>query len=158
MNTKYLNAKNGIEIWHNDGITQLLAGVDDPSVVGKVAEIGSIYMSSSTSGTIYKKSGTSDFDWTADYDWSSEVESIRNFIALQDTPTTYSGSANKVLAVNSSASAVEFIDIPGGYPRHYIEQNIHVNVHAWGQYVIHDAALEIAGALEIGAGGMIILT
>ena len=156
--TNYLNAKNGIEILFSDGEIQLLAGTSDPSIVGQDASIGSIYMCSCTSGTIYKKSGLSEYDWTADYDWSSSVETIRDFLALTDTPTTYSGNEGKVLAVNSLASEVEFIDVPGGYPRRYIEHGLHINVHDWGQYVIHGTALEVAGTLEIGAGSMIILT
>jgi len=72
--TNYLNAKNGIEIWHKDGITQLLAGADDPSVVGKMADVGSIYLCSTLSGALYSKSGTGDTEWTIKGD--SETESF----------------------------------------------------------------------------------
>lgn len=155
--TNYLNAKNGIEILFYDGDVQLLAGISDPSTVGVEASIGSIYMCSSTSGTIYKKADVGNYDWIADYNWSSSVETIRDFLALTDTPTTYSGNEGKVLSVSDSANSIEFIDAPGGYPRRFIESGLHINVHDWGQYVIHDVALEVAGTLEVGNGSMIIL-
>lgn len=156
--TNYLNAKNGIEILFGCGQIQLLAGTYDPSSVGIEAAVGSLYMCSCTSGTIYKKAGTGVYDWIADYNWSSSVESIRDFLSLIDTPTTYSGNEGKVLAVGASASNIEFIDAPGGYPRRFIESGLHINIHDWGQYVIHGTPFEIAGTLELGAGSMLILT
>lgn len=62
--TNYLNAKNGIEIWHSDGITQILAGDGDPAVVGQEASIGSIFLRSDNGGGIYTKTDSINTGWT----------------------------------------------------------------------------------------------
>ena len=109
--TNYLNAKNGIEILHQTGQTQILAGSVDPTFVGIEASIGSIYLYSSISGTIYKKTGISSTSWTPDYDF----QLIKNFIDLLDTPTTYSGHVGKYPRVNAIGDGLEF---------NYIEFNL----------------------------------
>ncbi|RLA02977.1 MAG: hypothetical protein DRQ47_05980, partial [Gammaproteobacteria bacterium] len=63
MTTRYLNAKNGIEILHEDGLTQILAGAQDPSIVGRTASIGSIFLRSDNGGGMYTKIGVSDTEW-----------------------------------------------------------------------------------------------
>jgi hypothetical protein len=62
-NTKYLKAKNGIEILHEDGVTQILSGNGDPSVIGVEAGIGSIFLRSDSEGKTYNKTGTSSTSW-----------------------------------------------------------------------------------------------
>lgn len=48
--------------------------------------------------------------------------------------------------------------VAAGYPVYYVEINIHIQVPKWGQYVIHDTGyLEVAGTLEFGEGGMLII-
>lgn len=102
--TRYLNAKNGIEILHDSGVTQILAGEHPPNEVGVDAHLGSIYMCSCTSGTIYKKSGLSDFDWTPDWDF----QLLKTFNSLLDTPVTYSGQVGKYPRVNASGTGIEY--------------------------------------------------
>lgn len=62
--TNYLNAKNGIEILHEDGLTQLLAGDGDPSVFGLEASVGSIFLRSDNGGGIYTKIDTTTTGWS----------------------------------------------------------------------------------------------
>ena len=62
--TKYLNAKYGIEILHDDGTTQILAGEGDPSVVGRDAGIGSIFMRSDNGGGLFTKTGEAVTAWS----------------------------------------------------------------------------------------------
>lgn len=61
--TSYLNAKYGIEILHDDGITQILAGNIVPSEVGREADIGSVFLCGCVEGGVYRKFGTLDTDW-----------------------------------------------------------------------------------------------
>ena len=63
MVTKYLNAKNGIEIWHDDKVIQILSGSDDPSVTGLLADIGSLFLKNSIPVATYIKQGVGDIDW-----------------------------------------------------------------------------------------------
>jgi len=61
--TKYLNAKNGIEILHSDGLTQIITGSSDPSLDGAEANVGSLFLRNDLGGGIYNKIGTQDTDW-----------------------------------------------------------------------------------------------
>ncbi len=60
--TRYLKARHGIEILHDDGKTQILSGVIVPSEAGVPANVGSIYLC--TNGKHYKKTGTNDTHWS----------------------------------------------------------------------------------------------
>jgi len=109
--TKYLNARHGIEISHKDGLTQLLAGNGDPSILGRAASIGSIFLRSDNGGGIYSKIGSNDMDWVV----TSSGTHTEKFIQLIDTPSNYSMSAGEFLTVDSTASGIEFIStIDGG--------------------------------------------
>lgn len=61
--TNYLNAKNGIEILHEDGLTQILSGIGDPSVLGVEADIGSVFLRSDSPSGLYNKIGPNNTDW-----------------------------------------------------------------------------------------------
>ena len=39
---------------------------------------------------------------------------VTTFVALNDTPTSYTGQGSKFVAVNSGATALEFVDAPSG--------------------------------------------
>ena len=104
--TKYLSAKNGIEILHGDGLTQVLAGPVTPSVDGIEASIGSLYLSTNASGTVYQKSGPNDTDWEGS--WMSYPTDVKAFIGLLDTPTSYSGAGGKYPRVSEDGSSIEF--------------------------------------------------
>jgi hypothetical protein len=107
--TKYMSARHGIEIWHDDGITQLLAGAGDPSVVGQVADIGAIYLCSTVSGALYSKSGPGDTDWLINsYSSSASSALYKTYLDLLDTPTTYSGQTGKYARVNAAGDGLEF--------------------------------------------------
>lgn len=107
MVTNYLNAKNGIEIWHDTGIVQILAGAPDPSSVGAEASIGSIYLCSSVSGTIFKKSGSGDTDWSQIATSTSGI-AVQTFLDLMDTPGTYIGHIGKYPRINNTGTGIEF--------------------------------------------------
>lgn len=98
--TKYLNAKNGIEILHKDGQTQLLAGAGDPSEIGVSAETGSLFLRNDSAGGVYQKTGNGDKDW--------------DLLMPSYSPTLFSGSEGSFLAVDSTASGIEFIDVIDG--------------------------------------------
>lgn len=59
--TRYLNARHGIEIWHDTGTKQIIGGSSVPSEIGVSANIGSMYFC--TNGKIYKKYGENNNDW-----------------------------------------------------------------------------------------------
>lgn len=82
-----------------------------------------------------------------------------SFTNLSDTPTTYSGYARRALRVNADETGVEFVgQTSTEYPRHYIEPDIYVGVNDFGQYVIEETVkIEVAGTLELGNGGMLII-
>jgi len=61
--TNYLNAKNGLEILHDDGLTQILSGDADPSELGLAADLGSIFLRHGGTFGIYQKKGPLDTDW-----------------------------------------------------------------------------------------------
>jgi len=42
--------------------------------------------------------------------WATPASGVTTFIGLSDTPASYTGGASKLLRVNSSANAVEFVD------------------------------------------------
>ena len=44
----------------------------------------------------------------------SAINHAHTFLSLTDTPASYAGSGSKIVAVNSGASALEFIDAPAG--------------------------------------------
>lgn len=106
--TNYLNAKNGIEIWHADGITQILAGTSDPSVLGVGADVGAIYIHTTSSGNIYKKYGSLDTEWRNIYTTVGGGASVATFLELSDTPSTYNNSVGKYVRVNSAGDSLEF--------------------------------------------------
>ena len=93
--TKYLNAKNGIEIWHDAGITQILAGTYDPSVIGLDADIGAIYICTVPSGILYKKQGSGITDWSG---ISSSTTNLEYYYeeSLFESSTTSLGYQNKI--------------------------------------------------------------
>ena len=43
-----------------------------------------------------------------------EIDSATSFLALTDTPASYAGQANKLVSVNGSANALEFITVASG--------------------------------------------
>lgn len=104
VTTRYLNAKNGIEILHDGGTTQILAGELDPISAAVEANVGSIYLCSGVSGTIYKKFNSQPDGWIPDYDF----QLLKTYISLLDTPTTYSGSAGKYPRVKDDETGLEF--------------------------------------------------
>jgi hypothetical protein len=104
--TKYLNAKHGIEIWHDDGITQIIAGNGDPAEVGREASRGSVYLRSDNGGGIYTKIGDGDYDWQL-----TSVDINATFVSLTDTPNTYTDSDGSLVSVNSTTSGVEFSNV-----------------------------------------------
>jgi len=53
--------ENGVRIETSDGTADLLYGVSDPSISGKEAPEGSLYLRSN--GVSYKKTGPGDYDW-----------------------------------------------------------------------------------------------
>jgi len=61
--TKYLNIKNGIELLHDDGTTQILAGAFDPSGIGMAATVGSLFLKGQPDGGLYFKCGIGVTDW-----------------------------------------------------------------------------------------------
>ena len=61
--TNYLNAKNGIEIWHDGGITQILAGAENPSIAGLSADTGALFLKNSVPVATYVKYGEGATNW-----------------------------------------------------------------------------------------------
>ena len=73
------------------------------------------------------------------------------FIELTDTPTDYTGSSNKFLAVNSGGTAVEFVDAPSGGSSVDVKQYADDNQTEYGG--INPISVESnAGISTIGIG------
>jgi len=68
--------------------------------------------SSSDDGTVL--SGADLQSVQTDIEGHSHTSGIETFLALSDTPSSYTGQASKLLGVNAGASAVEFTDTIGG--------------------------------------------
>ncbi|MEO0132747.1 MAG: hypothetical protein ABIK73_07460 [candidate division WOR-3 bacterium] len=78
------------------------AGIADGAVTGdKIAQSGA------TNGQVLKWNGTT---WAP----ANDEAGATNFLALTDTPSSYSSNANKFLAVNAAEDAVIFVDPPSG--------------------------------------------
>jgi len=88
--TKYLNVKNGIEILHLDGLTQILAGSQDPSIVGKFASIGSIFLRSDNGGGIYTKIGANNTEWLLTSSGTDQITA--SGVIYTDLEDYYTGS------------------------------------------------------------------
>ncbi len=92
--TKYLNAKNGLEITNLDVITQILVGDEDPSIIGLEADLGSIFLRHDYPFGIYQKKDTSDTSWeivtssggdtTASGTYNFSFEEIREPISIPE--------------------------------------------------------------------------
>lgn len=95
MPTKYLNIKNGIEILHASGLTQILAGDFDPSDSGLDASIGSLYLRSSGISTLYTKIGLANTDWVR-IDTTTDALGVYYAESLQEASTTSIEYQNKL--------------------------------------------------------------
>jgi hypothetical protein len=116
---------------------------------------------------MYLRSTASGLEWTtisgSGTGYHGDLTGLDEDDHLQYVPTDGSrGFTNTVSGIDPiedyELATKLYVDTTGVYPRYYIEPELHINVHDWGQYVIHDTALEVAGALELGTGGMLILT
>jgi len=110
MSTNYLNAKNGIEILHKNGTTQIIAGGFDPSVIGLDAEIGSIFLCSTVSGGLYNKVTTDQLGWVL----TASGEVTKRFLDLLDTPNFYTDHIGELLCVNAEANGLGFTNVIDG--------------------------------------------
>jgi len=108
--TKYLNAKHGIEILYDDGVTQILTGKYIPSSIGIAAEIGSLFLYGGPGAGLYNKIGDLDTDWNPVI--ASTVSGTaciyNSFISLLDTPPSYEGAAGKYPRVTADGTGLEF--------------------------------------------------
>lgn len=104
-----------------------------------------------------------DVDFVSHVEHADPLEVVHTFLMSIDTPTTYSGSRGKALAVNYSETGVGFVDFSIAqstheYPRYYVEPDVVINVNDFGQYVIAETGyLEVAGVLEFNNGSMLII-
>jgi hypothetical protein len=90
---------------------RLIFGTDDDSFIEWDESGNQLEISTVVSGVDPTQ------DWhltTKQYVDNLVVSGSNTFIALTDTPTTYSGYAGYVVAVNSGENAVEFV-APGSY-------------------------------------------
>lgn len=126
--TRYLNAKHGIEIESADGTVQLLIGTGNPALLGRAAEIGSIYLRSDAPGGTYFKFAESDTSWSLQMSESSlgvvsgtlqaQIDNIvtisgspvgpATFLGLTDTPSTYTDNTGKYPRVADDGQSLYF--------------------------------------------------
>lgn len=103
-----------------------------------------------------------DSDFISHSEHLDPTEIPHTFLMGVDTPTSYSGSRNKVLVVNDDETAVIFVESSNQssqeYPRYFIESGLTVDVNSYGQYLIEEIGyIEIAGTLELSTGSMLII-
>jgi len=89
--------------------------------------------------------------------WEHDNEAKHYFYKLEDVPT-YSGTSygKHYIRVKEDLSGLEYKFI-SAFPRYYIEAGVKIDVDDYGQYVIQHGTLEVAGTLELGNGGTIIV-
>lgn len=115
--------ENGVRIETSDGEADLLFGLSDPSITGKAAPAGSLYLRSN--GVSYKKTGAGDYDWEkasaaegagVGYVFVTDVTNTGNIGEKQYVPGTIPVST--VLSGCSSDTTgvtVEFLAEPSGF-------------------------------------------
>lgn len=75
--------ENGVRIETDEGNADVLFGTTDPSISGKAAPVGSLYLRSN--GVSFKKIGTGDYDWEK----ASEVEGVGiGYVFVTDVSNT----------------------------------------------------------------------
>jgi hypothetical protein len=102
--TRYLNARHGIEIIHNDGKIQILSGSIIPTQIGVVADIGSIYLC--TNGKHYVKTGSNNTDWKlfieeAPVDDKLYGRKNNNWLNIDTATGSTPGGGNKTIQFNN---------------------------------------------------------
>ncbi len=102
--TNYLNAKNGIEILHKDGQTQLLAGAGSPAVIGQEASIGSIFLRCDNGGGIYSKVASPDTGWVLTASGTSPSPTISGGLTPEQHIALHNG--NKFIEYTREANKV----------------------------------------------------
>ena len=113
--------------------------------------------------SLIRENQAEDSDFISHVEHGDPLEVVHTFLMNIDTPSTYSGSRGKALAVNYGETGVGFVDFSIAqsmqeYPRYYIEPEIIVNVNSFGQYLIEETgSIEVAGILEFNNGGMLII-
>lgn len=84
--------------------------------------------------------------------WKQTIEPD-TLLGLTDTPSVY--DEGKYL--KSTVAGTEWASIIA-YPKYYITSGLRIILGNWEQYVIHETGyIEIAGALELGEGGQLII-
>jgi hypothetical protein len=79
-----------------------------------------------------------------------------NFLDLGDTPDGYTD--DYYLRFTASGIEASVVQATAEFPRYYIESDIIVLVNDFGQYAIRETGyIEVAGTLEFGNGGMLII-
>lgn len=103
----------------------------------------------------------SEFISPAEHSDPNEIQHY--FINNADVPTTYSGNSGRLLRIKSDEAGIEFFEFSltqytQSYPKYYIEPDVYIVVNSYGQYLIEETGyIEIAGALELDVGAMLII-
>ena len=117
-NGQYLSGDtSGATIWknfshdglsdRNNGVQHSMSAIDGLQVAIDSKE-DSLDYTSASSGQVLT------FDGVDSYEWSDKSGvGATTFVGLDDTPTDYSGAANKIVAVNTGGTGLEFIDPSG---------------------------------------------
>lgn len=105
-----------------------------------------------------------DADFVSHEEHSDPAE-VPHYLTMNiDFPSTYSGTAGRVLVVNGDEAGLDIVESSslqvstGEYPRYYIEQNIDISINNYGQYVIEEVGyLEVEGSITLNTGSMVIV-
>ena len=101
-----------IDFGSNLSVSAISAGV-----VTVTASGGASYTDSDVDTHLNTSSASASevLSWTgSDYDWVAQTGGTTTFTGLTDTPSSYTSEAGKYVRVNSGASALEFVTLPGG--------------------------------------------
>lgn len=114
---------NSYNLAYKQTLKEILSGTSTSSDVSYIrfSADGANWHTSFMDGDIYisfrrvdTESWTTSIKFVGDNGVDGKPCSDTNLISLQDTPKSYVDMAGKVLAVNSDATALEFIDAPSG--------------------------------------------
>ena len=87
-------------------ITDLTSTIDGRIGAASINDLGDVVITSASNGQALIFNGTN---------WVNQSLSAPTFLALTDTPSSYSGNGSAIVAVNSGATALEFVTtIDGG--------------------------------------------
>jgi len=108
----------------------IVAGVDDPTISGQTAPLGSLYLR--TNGDIFKKAGAGNIDWEVLEATTQTLTSTNEYKGHVNVAVNYNATDKVIILVDSTAQAVT-ISLPDAAT--YLNKIFHVKWKAGNNLV-----------------------